>query len=363
MNDRPPKDLLEDRPNDPIALLAVGLGLAPASGLTTKGYRGLDSLVAYQAPSGSERGDISLDRARLRDATTWTLVDETLQNVSGCLAEANVPFVLLKGAAVSPLYPAPHLRPTSDLDILIAPDHFDRARAALEQSGWQPVVKGRFAERYLREEGSCWQAHLRGHTILELHFRFWGSVPDSFASAVLDQAERRADDLMVPTKVHCLIIAAAHCWRQAIPRRAVDLLDVCLLLQQENPKALESLRPESEASGQLLPVCLAVAEAAQALEQDWAQQLLAQLEAGLRRSEVRVLTRLRQKGQDNTSWARIRLAMLRAGRPSRAGWRSLRRQVWPHPGVLEQRTSGDRAWPIRRLIGLSQTFNRFLVRR
>ena len=49
------------------------------------------------------------------------------------------------------------------------------------------------------------------------------------------------------------------------------------------------------------------------------------------------------------------LARLLSGRASRAGWRSLPRRIWAHPGIVEQTTPAHWIWPARRIAHLMRT--------
>jgi hypothetical protein len=55
---------------------------------------------------------------------------ETLSRV---LKEAEIPFVLLKGAVISELYPKPWMRTSSDIDVLVKEKDFDKARTVLSE--------------------------------------------------------------------------------------------------------------------------------------------------------------------------------------------------------------------------------------
>ena len=115
-----------------------------------------------------------------------------------------------------------------------------------------------------------------------------------------------------------------------------------------------------------------MADEAAGLAERWDLQLPAGLAAARaadlwgsepnRRIADRLLARLRPPER----WAALRgeaaslqaivLARLLSGRASRAGWRSLPRQVWAHPGVVEQETLPDRPWAARRITHLFRAF-------
>ena len=342
-----------------VTVLKAALGLASTARLKPASFRGLDSLLAYRSRTQDSDTPLPVSSKLIQDAATWSVIESTVEAVTASLATAEEPFVVLKGAALAALYPEPHLRPTSDFDILVAPEQLPRVRKALGSDGWQPAVSGRFSEAYLQEEGSCWQAYRPGLAVVEVHFRLWGSVPESFTERILNMAISDETGTLLPAPVHSLIIASAHRWRQERPRRATDLVDACLLLQHHGAAAFNEIVEETRAAGQQLPVCLTLTEASQALPEPWIKHLLKDLHQGLRRSELNLLQQFQRSGDGDTkSWSQVRLAMLLARRPSRAGWRSVLRRVWPHPGVVEQRTPQHHPWPVRRFLALAQSFGR-----
>ncbi len=68
-----------------------------------------------------------------------------LSRLLTALEQHAVPFVLLKGAVVGPLvYPSPHLRPVSDIDVWVAPGTLQQAGRALAAIGLTREVGNRF---------------------------------------------------------------------------------------------------------------------------------------------------------------------------------------------------------------------------
>ena len=60
-----------------------------------------------------------------------------LAQVREALEAAQIPYVLLKGAVLMELYPEPWMRTSADLDVLVPQEAFDRAGAALKNSGFR----------------------------------------------------------------------------------------------------------------------------------------------------------------------------------------------------------------------------------
>src|SRR3954466_11327203 len=83
-------------------------------------------------------------RARLRARTTQhahaaAVRARVLANVSRAMAQATVPFLVLKGAALAHLvYGDPGLRPMRDVDLLVHPADGQRALHVLTRCGFRP---------------------------------------------------------------------------------------------------------------------------------------------------------------------------------------------------------------------------------
>jgi hypothetical protein len=91
------------------------------------------------------------------------------------LAEAlgalrGIPVVALKGPLLGErLYPDPRARPSTDLDLLVAPAELDRAAAALATAGWRaPTTR---AEAWYRRHHHHLHLERAGAPVVELHFR------------------------------------------------------------------------------------------------------------------------------------------------------------------------------------------------
>ena len=76
------------------------------------------------------------------------------------MGQANVPYVILKGAASAYYYPDPLFRTMGDVDFLVAPEDVDRASEYLKSQGFAPW----------REKHVCHIVFTRDAIHLELHF-------------------------------------------------------------------------------------------------------------------------------------------------------------------------------------------------
>jgi hypothetical protein len=138
-----------------------------------------------------------------------------LQRVLEALAAAEVPALIIKGAALAYThYPDPALRPRVDADLLIPIASRSAAAAALERLGYTsvPLTSGELVTHqaaYAREDGG------RRH-VVDLHWEV--SDPQVFARA-LDIEELLAasvavpalgDSARAPSPVHSLAVACVH---------------------------------------------------------------------------------------------------------------------------------------------------------
>ena len=142
------------------------------------------------------------------------------------------PLLLLKGPAVSRLYPDPTWRPFSDLDVLAEdPERTQRAlvAAGFRPYAWQPdeYYEGLHHLRPLLLDG------LPG-PLVEIHRRpQWVSFEDApraseLFSVATEEASGVEGYVALPPAHHALVIAA-HSWAHRPLRRMLDLVDVELL--------------------------------------------------------------------------------------------------------------------------------------
>lgn len=152
------------------------------------------------------------------------------------------PLLVLKGPHTASFYPAPQLRPFSDVDVLAAEP--EQAHAALRAAGFEPVG---FHDEYYRG-----LHHLRPlvdrerRMTLEIHrypnWFSWSEPPDRHE--LLATAEN--DALGVPgllglaPEYHALVLAA-HGWVELPFRRVADLIDVAAVAASADAEATEIL--------------------------------------------------------------------------------------------------------------------------
>lgn len=134
--------------------------------------------VLYRALQASQRLD-QLPRASAQalhlayvraNIATWQWTT-TLDEVLAQFARAQIPVVLLKGAALSlALYADPALRPMGDLDLLIRAQDKTRAGALLRANGFTPLLDltDGFREQFGSEQ--CYTRHGTRAATVDLHW-------------------------------------------------------------------------------------------------------------------------------------------------------------------------------------------------
>lgn len=273
-----------------------------------------------------------------------------VEHIAQLLAAEKIRWIPLKGYDLATrIYDPPEERQTSDLDLLVASQDFERARRKLVAAGWQGLAAGEHAEEYLQEEGYAWQA-TDGVVLLELHFRLWGSVAEGLEQELI--ANSRLDPAL-PTGghrlslAHAYAIAAVHAWLTDPPRPIASWWDLARISAASSPELVDEVEALSRRFGLELPIALA----AQISATLWGQkscQLLATRQAQNLRLPERWLAR-RTAAVGDTPLASMALARLLAGRPSRTGWRAPWRKLWAHPGTIERFTPTTWPWAARRL--------------
>jgi hypothetical protein len=276
--------------------------------------------------------------------------------VLGGVGAAGVPWLPLKGCDLGArVYRHPEERPVGDIDVLVPRAELPRVQAALRAIGWRGLAESPRMERYLRDEGYAWQAQDAAGVLLEVHVRLWGIVPAGLGAALLAAAV--PDPTLGPSGrrlpfAHAWLVAAVHTWLNPPPRPLLAWWDLERIAAAEPGIEDEAARLAEEWDLQL-PAGLAAAQVAALWPSPPNRAIADRLLAGLRFPE-----RLAARRGEAVGLRSIVLARLLSGRASRAGWRSLPRQVWAHPGIVEQQTKAGQSWPARRIAHLMRALRR-----
>ena len=263
----------------------------------------------------------------------------SMERVGEVLDANAIPWMPFKGMDLrSRLWHSPSARPTSDLDILVPKDRLAEVRRLLETAGWKGVVNGDVFEDYLWSEGNNWQAINRIGTVLELHFRLWGAVPEKWIDDIwqrsipapeLGQAARR------PAWSDAFLLCAVHLWIQGKPRGTPFLLlyfrELELIARQGGESVLQQVAASARQWGLSLQICLAAWNAARLWQNPAMQALAVAMQNDLRLPESLLLWVARKHGVDIITLEHIAAVRLLSGRNSRMGSKAAYRRVWPHP--------------------------------
>jgi hypothetical protein len=249
---------------DLCARLANGEGAITAALVATARRHRLHLLVGAGL-SDQEReapGGASLARDVTIAAALNAWHQETLQQLIEALGLANLPALLLKGTGLAyTIYPAPHLRPRVDVDLLIRRDTLDRCEALLASCGWRrsPERDSELAEpqrHYVKSGPGTTAYHL------DLHWKI--ASPRLFADALgFDELQSRA--VCVPHlgrhaktlgQVDALFLACLH--RVAHHADAIELLwlwDIHLLTERLTSEDAEAFVALAQRTG-MSAVCV-----------------------------------------------------------------------------------------------------------
>ena len=88
---------------------------------------------------GSGEGKVEeLRKVAIRSAAWRLLLEKARRGVGQVLGQIGCPWLPIKGMDTSDrFFERPEDRPSSDLDILVPPEHFPGARKALAEAGWR----------------------------------------------------------------------------------------------------------------------------------------------------------------------------------------------------------------------------------
>ncbi|MBU1660855.1 MAG: nucleotidyltransferase family protein, partial [Chloroflexi bacterium] len=172
-----------------------------------------------------------------------TMLFRELDRILAAFAEANIPVILLKGAALAQtIYPDPALRPMGDLDLLVEKDDLERAVASAQNLGyWEDIVELRPGLSW--EMGLGHHIHLQNeqHANLELHWRLiggaddWRSPPAEWVWAQAEQSDPKKPYQVLNTHAHILYISAHQALQHGLANaRLIWFYDVYVLLKAEN---------------------------------------------------------------------------------------------------------------------------------
>jgi putative nucleotidyltransferase-like protein len=160
---------------------------------------------------------VALVDAERAEAVVEAVRRQELCTLLGAFETGGVPVLLLKGAALAySLYPEPWLRPREDTDLLIRPDHAERAGAVLTRAGYRPIhmVSGTLVtnQRTFVRVGGLGLRHE-----CDLHWKIANPRPVAdliSAEQIIGESVTVALDqacvARVPRPIHALVVACLH---------------------------------------------------------------------------------------------------------------------------------------------------------
>lgn len=96
-------------------------------------------LPADKKPQGNARS--YFNQALGRTLQRYEETNFVLDKIENYLSENDIDFALVKGACVRELYPAPALRTSGDIDVIIRNEHYERLLSAIDNSGFDVLTE------------------------------------------------------------------------------------------------------------------------------------------------------------------------------------------------------------------------------
>lgn len=122
--------------------LAIPDGLWPA----VRAELVAQSVIGYPAHAVESLALKPADQAEYlalagKNLSNWYSLMMAQDGVLAEFREADIPVVVLKGAAAAAHYPQPNSRSMGDIDLIVPPDHFEQAFSLMERLGWENDIE------------------------------------------------------------------------------------------------------------------------------------------------------------------------------------------------------------------------------
>ena len=115
-----------------------------------------------------------------KNLSNWYSLMMAQDSVLAEFRAADIPVVVLKGAAAAAHYPQPNSRSMGDIDLIVPPDYFNRAFSLMERLGWENDIELEINPRHAGfKKVGCPE--------VELH-RFFSTCANKRQAEFLDQA-------------------------------------------------------------------------------------------------------------------------------------------------------------------------------
>jgi hypothetical protein len=219
--------------------------------------------VVYRALSTLEEPGIAvlcqaLKQHWQKNSLLMLQVSVELARMLKCFSNQGIPVISFKGPALAvQIYGEVNMRFCHDLDLLVSPEHFDRAEKLMLQAGyaylpWEVANKGSIARKPASAHTHF--IHSQNRTHIELHFSLLFRAHSSlfaFDNLWGRQVSIPVANSAVPTlplPLHTLYLAIHgehHSWE-----RLGRLFDIAAIIDRMNPKEIRDLIELADAHGQ-----------------------------------------------------------------------------------------------------------------
>lgn len=142
------------------------------------------SVIGYPANAIESLGLSPADQAEYlaragKNLSSWYRLMMAQDSVLAEFRQAGIPVAVLKGAAAAANYPQPNSRSMGDIDLIVPPDHFERAFSLMERLGWENDIELEINPRHAGfEKAGCPE--------IELH-RYFSTCTNKQQAYFLDQ--------------------------------------------------------------------------------------------------------------------------------------------------------------------------------
>ena len=101
-----------------------------------------------------------------RSMRKWYTLMQEQQKLYLLFKDANIPFVILKGAAANIYYPKPSYRQMGDIDLIVKPEDFDKATKLMSEHNYEQLNEEDYRHQEYRKNGVSFELH-RSFAILK----------------------------------------------------------------------------------------------------------------------------------------------------------------------------------------------------
>jgi hypothetical protein len=291
--------------------------------------------------------EVDIWRDHMRASAAQRLqIEHAREELGAIFAEHGIRWAPLKGMGFGEeIYRRAEERVSTDLDVMIALDDMERAVASLTNSDWKNLITTDHQRSFVLDEGYNWKLSSPNGVFLELHYRLWGAVAESFASSAFERTEPAPDlgpGAAWVSLVDAFIIAAVHAWQTPAPRYLALWWDLDRIARAMDEQNVSEVIERTTDHGLDLFVTLSASTAADLWGHPVNHTITKETAQSLRFSERRAAKTVCNRSPRSASLGVLTLGRLLANRPSRTGWRAVPRRIWSHPGVVEFDT--PRTW-------------------